>query len=84
MSDVMLLGVLRMPIDLWNDSALNKNQRHSRYIEAAERIEALTERVAELERTTQNCKAAVVIAQEWIAEKDVKIAELQALTGEQQ
>lgn len=39
MSDTMLLGVLRMPIQLWQDSELDKLQRHSRYIEAADRIE---------------------------------------------
>lgn len=41
MSDVMLLGVLRMPPDLWIDqSALDIAQRHSYYVSAADRIEA--------------------------------------------
>lgn len=41
MSDVMLLGVLRMPPDCWVDqSALDVMQRHSYYVSAADRIEA--------------------------------------------
>lgn len=40
MSDVMLHGVLRMPPELWRDDPLDVSQRHSRYIEASERIEA--------------------------------------------
>jgi len=40
MSDVMLLGVLRMPPDCWdNDSPIDVMQRHSRYCQAANRIE---------------------------------------------
>ena len=38
MSDVMLHGVLNMPIDCWSDNALDKLQRHSRYVQASERI----------------------------------------------
>lgn len=38
MSDVMLLGVLEMPIELWRDDPMDQYQRHSRYIEAATRI----------------------------------------------
>jgi len=41
MSDVMLLGVLRMPPELWRNNPLDIAQRHSRYIEAADRIELL-------------------------------------------
>ena len=40
MSDAMLHGVLRMPPELWRDDPLDVSQRHSRYIEASERIEA--------------------------------------------
>jgi hypothetical protein len=40
MSDVMLLGILRMPPDCWdNDSPIDFMQRHSRYCQAADRIE---------------------------------------------
>lgn len=40
MSDVMLLGVLRMPVDCWIDqSPLDVMQRHSYYVSAADRIE---------------------------------------------
>jgi predicted nuclease with TOPRIM domain len=52
MSDVMLHAVLNMPIDLWDDSPLDKGQRHSRYIEASQRIEQLEkEKIALFEYT---------------------------------
>ena len=42
MGDGILLGVLRMPPECWNDqSALDYTQRHARYVEAADYIEAL-------------------------------------------
>lgn len=41
MGDVMLHGVLRMPPDLWRDDPIDVAQRHSRYIEASDRIYAL-------------------------------------------
>ena len=47
MSDVMLLGVLRMPINCWIDSKLDQMQRHSRYLEAADRIESDKAKIAE-------------------------------------
>ena len=41
MSDVMLLGVLRMPPSCWIDqSGLDVMQRHFYYVSAADRIEA--------------------------------------------
>ncbi len=49
MSDVMLLGVLRMPPTMWNDGAINVAQRYSRYLEAADRIEKDELRILELE-----------------------------------
>lgn len=39
MSDVMLLGVLRMPIECWIENCVDQQQRHLRYLEAALRIE---------------------------------------------
>ena len=41
MSDLMLHGVLNMPPDLWVDDAMDKMQRHSRYVEASKVIEEL-------------------------------------------
>jgi hypothetical protein len=35
----MLVAVLRMPPQLWVESPFDKRQRHSRYLEAADRIE---------------------------------------------
>ena len=41
MSDIMLLGVLRMPPNCWDHtSEMDVMQRHSRYIEAADRIDS--------------------------------------------
>lgn len=49
MSDVMLLGILRMPMDLWNDSSyLDKAQRQSNYFRAADKIEALEDVLLEV------------------------------------
>lgn len=50
MSDVMLLGVLKMPINCWVDSALDAHQRHSRYLEAAKRIEEQQAYIEQLEQ----------------------------------
>lgn len=50
MSDVMLLGVLKMPINCWGDSALDAHQRHSRYLEAAKRIEEHQAYIEQLEQ----------------------------------
>jgi len=38
MSDLMLHGVLRMPLDLWSDEYLFKSQMHSRCLQASDRI----------------------------------------------
>lgn len=39
MSDTMLLGVLCMPPELWTETELDRQQRYSRYLQAARRIE---------------------------------------------
>ncbi|WP_062560382.1 hypothetical protein [Paracoccus aminovorans] len=56
MSDVMLLGVLRMPYDMAMHDELSRLQFHSRGAEAADRIEAdeaeLSRLRAEVERLT--------------------------------
>lgn len=49
MSDVMLLGVLRMPHELAMADDLSRSQCWSRAAEAADRIEADAERVAALQ-----------------------------------
>lgn len=49
MSEVMLLGILRMPPNCWdNDSPLDVMQRYSRYCEAASEIEKLRDALTEL------------------------------------
>ena len=47
MGDAIFFGVLRMPPELWRDDDLDKRQRHARYVQAADEIEALR---AEVER----------------------------------
>jgi len=49
----MLHGVLNMPIDVWVDSQLDKQQRRSRYVEASQKIKALED---ELDRTLATVK----------------------------
>jgi len=39
MSDVMLLGVLRLPVECWMDTDMDQQQRYKRYVQAAKRIE---------------------------------------------
>jgi hypothetical protein len=43
----MLLGVLRMPPELWTDSPIDVQQRHARYMQAAAHIEYLQAELAE-------------------------------------
>ncbi len=38
MSNIMLHGVLNMPIDVWSNDALDMMQRQSRYVEASKLI----------------------------------------------
>lgn len=49
---------------------------------ALKEIERLQARVDADERMVRNCKCAVVLAKEYIAEKDAKIERLQAKVGE--
>lgn len=50
MSDIMLLGVLRMPPELWGKNAIDVAQRHGFYKSAADRIEKDAYRIRELDR----------------------------------
>ena len=45
MSDTMLHGVLSMPVDLWQNNHLDKQQRHSRYVEASNKIKDLEQQL---------------------------------------
>lgn len=41
MSDVMLIGILRMPQNLWSTcDPVGETQRHDTYLQAADRIES--------------------------------------------
>ena len=53
----MLHAVLKMPPELWQDTDLDRRQRHARYVEASRRIEA---QQAELDR----CAAALTVLYE--------------------
>jgi len=39
MSDTVLIGVLRMPPELWSNDIIDVQQRYSRYLEAADRLD---------------------------------------------
>ena len=43
MLDKMLLAVLRQPPESWNDCLMDMSQRYEIYLEAADKIEALTQ-----------------------------------------
>jgi len=55
MSEVMLHGILNMPIDIWSDDILDKRQRHSRYVEASKLIR---EQEGEINQLRQKLEAA--------------------------
>ena len=46
MSNLMLHAVLNMPPDLWNNSEIDKAQRHARYKEASQLIENQRKQIA--------------------------------------
>ena len=46
MSDI-LIAVLRMPPECWRDDPIDIQQRYSRYLEAAERIQELEQIIQE-------------------------------------
>ena len=48
MSDSTLHGVLRMSPDLWQETEVDKMQRHSRYLEASEKILEMEKVISEL------------------------------------
>jgi len=69
MSDeVMLIGVLRLPMEAWDDSELFKVQRHARYIQAADLIESQWQRIEQLERRDEFQQEVIVASQARIAE----------------
>jgi hypothetical protein len=51
MSEIMLHGVLRMPVEMWHkDSPIDDIQRHCRYLEASKLIYSQADKIAELEK----------------------------------
>jgi hypothetical protein len=71
MSDVMLIGVLRMPPECWSGDAIDVMQRHSRYLQAADRIEAadaklakVRQRMEEHKQCRQQCNCLELIAED--------------------
>lgn len=48
MSDLMLLGILRMPLDLWQGDPCTQMQLHGACIEAADRIEKMQAQIDRL------------------------------------
>lgn len=56
MSSVMLQGVLRMPPELWTSDPVSIGQRHDRYLEAANKLQAIEDLVT----TDHESKEAVI------------------------
>lgn len=54
MSDLMLIGVLRMPPDMWHGDPMDVHQRHQRYEQAADRIESDYARISSLEKEVKS------------------------------
>jgi len=50
MSDIMLHGVLRMPPEMWDNGVIDIAQRHSRYLQASDRIAELESELESLKR----------------------------------
>ena len=62
MSDVMLLGVLEMPPELWRGDEMDVKQRHSRYLEAAQRIRDDAAALRELQGERDRLREALSFA----------------------
>ena len=60
MSDVMLHGVLKMPIDCWINEDFDKLQRRARYVEASELIIDQQTKIAELENQLAEGEALII------------------------
>lgn len=55
MSDVMLIGVLRMPDELfWNTEPLARMQHNSRRLQAADELEERADKIEVLEEINKN------------------------------
>lgn len=78
MSDVMLIGVLRMPYEMAMGSTLSQMQYHSRGLEAAERILADEARIAELEADRDKWRNECLAANESERKLFQRQAELEA------
>lgn len=68
MSDIMLLGVLCMPPELWDGSALDVTQRYGRYIQAARRIEEDARELEQLRAKVQAQALQILALTEEVAE----------------
>lgn len=75
----MLLGVLRLPPDCWTDSPIDAAQRHSRYLEAADRIE---KDETEILRQQMLIQQMSIMMQQQINKNDNLIAENSRLKNE--
>ncbi len=75
MSDIMLHGVLNMPVDLWCNDDLDKQQRHGRYTEASERIKNLNMALLTLVNADSNWAMNVSDNDESLIRELINIAE---------
>lgn len=68
MSDTMLLGVLRMPIECWMPTKIDDLQRYKRYLEAANRIEEDQKYIEKLEEVVMFLGAGLMRSNQAISE----------------
>lgn len=68
MSDTMLLGVLRMPPELWTDSPIDVRQRHARYMQAAAHIECAAIEIEHLQTELAEARRERDLLREFMAD----------------
>ena len=77
MSDVMLLGVLRLPIDMWTDDPLDVMQRHERYKQAANEIERLNARIKDYQDACSQKQEIIDCDKAVISDLQIRVKELE-------
>lgn len=80
MSDTILLGVLRLPPECWTDSLIDVIQRHSRYLEAADRIEAMQKKAFDDEWMIRDLLVRLADQNDLIREMKMENEDLQRKT----
>lgn len=80
MDNQMLLSILRMPVECWGDSVLEKAQRFGRYNEAAYLIDQITDEIKQLrserDRLQNELKTAACLISTMKDERDTLQAKI--------